>query len=582
MVWLARMNVTAEELSGWSADSIASRFKASGVAIDYPTAESVRLLTSGLPLFVQSLIGLSKNHYGGDVRLCCNEIRDSVHAAMTAQDVILGAIRDKLSADARSVVVALSLSDVPLTLDEVKAICAEGTQLAERALTLCVRELHAWGLLQYRRGRDLSLHDAFRPMAAELIGTMSGDTVLGIRKALKGVLLKSLREEPDHQRQCALFRLLPLIGETEALVEVASNESEYLRELGLIPELSAVLRDYIDSREALPRDTFWALDTLALWANDERDLSVLDGIVSEMQSLFESAGLGRRERAALATKRLLKFGRSGDTDAIREEMRVVQDVLDDDPEHRRILIYDCGTALFYAKDYGEAAEIAGRIAEEYFAELGFRDGLASENLPQIWAGIKKTEDTPSNLKRLADCLELFAMARNRLGKESFPARLHAHKFYILAGAFRSAMRVGQDCADELLRLSNNPWEARTFIEQSLLQAVREYKLLEYVIPVRSQYAVVVAYCGDIALARNEIKALQEFEITDNERKAELQRQAEAIEEIARGYNPYLERQKAMERMRGIPSQELPPHRVGRNDPCPCGSGKKFKKCCLRR
>ncbi|MEJ1406980.1 MAG: SEC-C metal-binding domain-containing protein, partial [Candidatus Sedimenticola sp. (ex Thyasira tokunagai)] len=21
-------------------------------------------------------------------------------------------------------------------------------------------------------------------------------------------------------------------------------------------------------------------------------------------------------------------------------------------------------------------------------------------------------------------------------------------------------------------------------------------------------------------------------------------------------------------------------KVGRNDPCPCGSGKKFKKCCL--
>ena len=23
------------------------------------------------------------------------------------------------------------------------------------------------------------------------------------------------------------------------------------------------------------------------------------------------------------------------------------------------------------------------------------------------------------------------------------------------------------------------------------------------------------------------------------------------------------------------------HKVGRNDPCPCGSGKKYKKCCLR-
>jgi preprotein translocase subunit SecA len=21
------------------------------------------------------------------------------------------------------------------------------------------------------------------------------------------------------------------------------------------------------------------------------------------------------------------------------------------------------------------------------------------------------------------------------------------------------------------------------------------------------------------------------------------------------------------------------HKIGRNDPCPCGSGKKFKKCC---
>ncbi|MEF3168618.1 MAG: SEC-C domain-containing protein [Deltaproteobacteria bacterium] len=23
-------------------------------------------------------------------------------------------------------------------------------------------------------------------------------------------------------------------------------------------------------------------------------------------------------------------------------------------------------------------------------------------------------------------------------------------------------------------------------------------------------------------------------------------------------------------------------KVGRNDPCPCGSGKKYKKCCLAR
>ncbi len=30
-----------------------------------------------------------------------------------------------------------------------------------------------------------------------------------------------------------------------------------------------------------------------------------------------------------------------------------------------------------------------------------------------------------------------------------------------------------------------------------------------------------------------------------------------------------------------PKQELPLPKAGRNDPCPCGSGKKYKKCCLK-
>jgi len=30
---------------------------------------------------------------------------------------------------------------------------------------------------------------------------------------------------------------------------------------------------------------------------------------------------------------------------------------------------------------------------------------------------------------------------------------------------------------------------------------------------------------------------------------------------------------------GKPSAHRPAPRIGRNDPCPCGSGKKFKKCC---
>ncbi|MHB8901178.1 MAG: SEC-C metal-binding domain-containing protein [Thermoguttaceae bacterium] len=33
---------------------------------------------------------------------------------------------------------------------------------------------------------------------------------------------------------------------------------------------------------------------------------------------------------------------------------------------------------------------------------------------------------------------------------------------------------------------------------------------------------------------------------------------------------------------GVEEENAAWQKVGRNDPCPCGSGKKFKKCCLRK
>ena len=44
---------------------------------------------------------------------------------------------------------------------------------------------------------------------------------------------------------------------------------------------------------------------------------------------------------------------------------------------------------------------------------------------------------------------------------------------------------------------------------------------------------------------------------------------------------YLERQASGSNL-GLAERALNPFRgVGRNDPCPCGSGKKFKRCCLQ-
>jgi uncharacterized protein YecA (UPF0149 family) len=80
-----------------------------------------------------------------------------------------------------------------------------------------------------------------------------------------------------------------------------------------------------------------------------------------------------------------------------------------------------------------------------------------------------------------------------------------------------------------------------------------------------------------------MSTLLQFGIEDNDRRREVERQSLLIERIARGYNPYLERQQELARIRrALVHRDSTKKKVGRNDMCPCGSGKKFKQCCLRK
>lgn len=38
----------------------------------------------------------------------------------------------------------------------------------------------------------------------------------------------------------------------------------------------------------------------------------------------------------------------------------------------------------------------------------------------------------------------------------------------------------------------------------------------------------------------------------------------------------------VEKESSVPQPQLGSPKVGRNDPCPCGSGKKYKKCCMEK
>lgn len=88
----------------------------------------------------------------------------------------------------------------------------------------------------------------------------------------------------------------------------------------------------------------------------------------------------------------------------------------------------------------------------------------------------------------------------------------------------------------------------------------------------------------------DLQATREAGGIPGNRRYRLRLIDDAIGELSRWYcytDAYFEKQKALKESpdpRVIPMANFlrdPGPSVGRNDPCPCGSGKKFKKCCLQ-
>lgn len=66
-------------------------------------------------------------------------------------------------------------------------------------------------------------------------------------------------------------------------------------------------------------------------------------------------------------------------------------------------------------------------------------------------------------------------------------------------------------------------------------------------------------------------------ISDEQREQLLAAMAESVTEIYRYFAPHRQRDAASLAERG--TRESDARKIGRNDPCYCGSGKKYKKCC---
>jgi preprotein translocase subunit SecA len=81
------------------------------------------------------------------------------------------------------------------------------------------------------------------------------------------------------------------------------------------------------------------------------------------------------------------------------------------------------------------------------------------------------------------------------------------------------------------------------------------------------------------LSHLQIKRQEEAELIEQKRREEAERQQLAFQHAQASALPEAEQERS--RQAEAPQQPMvrDTPKVGRNDPCTCGSGKKYKQCC---
>ena len=339
----------------------------------------------------------------------------------------------------------------------------------------------------------------------------------------------------------------------------------------LPPDVLFVWPQSTSERQLALPPAWESLTDAATWCiaqADKLNFSLLspDTLIWKLAGLVQLAEhkFGFREQVAYAMKKMLFSAENGDA---REVQRLVEQAGTKlpDAEHVRIFDYNHAIALWKLKKYNRAESLCWKVIKGYYDLLGIRpQDVMGKNPDVLWTIINQPENVQDHLKHLADALELYARNIEAQGKLTPFIRINSMKFYYMAGAPESMVRVGQDLADEFVAIKQYEG-AKEVIEQHVLPVVKEAGLINRLVQVRSQYAVILALCGQHDDANTEMQRLGPYiEGLTDEQSQEVEDQSNYIAQLA-----YDSSKPSIKKIFG---------KVGRNERCPCGSGLKYKKC----
>jgi len=581
----ALLGVENETLGGWDEDTIAAAVTDADCTANFADCERLSRLTGGLPFYVLNAAAIAQREYGGSIASVCAEVEAQTHLIATAQEVILKRAFDTLSAPMKELISALSQADVPLSRNEASAFLQKACKTTPQATAALLRQLPESGAVELFSNAGIKVHDAFRVLGRAHLAGLGSERELAVRQILCDTIAESIQSDWSIAKVALLVRLFGELGQANILVEFATDE--LFHEMGVWREIEPFLIAIADDGAQDAETKLWSLDGLVF--NDLREGDVDQALerINRMRALLDQNELGADEWLAWAMKRMLALSSNGDMDGVIEMLVDVEERLPDSPQHQRIFRYNRAIAMFKLGAYGFTLEETEKLGEEYYELLGLTpQDVFARNPDAIRPMLPKNRDNRDDLKHLADTLDLHAQTLQRSGASSPLARIHAMKFYELAQAPQSAIRVGQDLVDDYCA-HNDFIGARDIIEKTLLPTVQSLNLVSWVVPVRSQYAVVLAYSGEFEAADQEMRRLKPYEAgLSSAGRGELQNQRRAIAQI-RQLGPPPQRevvvppgiQALLKERNERPETGLRRRtKVGRNEPCPCESGNKYKHC----
>lgn len=585
----ALLGINRESLAGWTPDTIAAAAVGMDCKVDATDCQSLIGLTGGLPLYVLNALAITNTDYDGDLKNFCKDLTASAHTREMSQEIILGRVFDRLPSAVATVAELLSLCDAPLTRDEAsKFIIAAGGP--NKAVFLkALRHLLGLGLLQIFSGDKIKVHDAARVVGKGRLALQGDDLIKLHRVALRDIIQASLLEDWSMAKLTLFLQLNGEVGRLDMLVEMAGDE--LFHEMGVWHVIEAFLEQGAQDKKLPVEQRIKALDGLAfadLRAGSDRANIWLD----KMDQLIKTHDLGAEDKLRVGMKRMTYLAQKGDRKGSeRLKQSLAEFVQEASPEHRRVYTYNVATSELALGDSEAATIRIEPLIMEYYELIGLSpQQVMGRNAPELRQLIKQRPLPTDDIKHLADSLDVLSKANDMEGRVSPYTRIHALKFYNLAQAPESMFRVGQDLVDEFI--GRRDFDGALNIMQTiLLPQLQQLKLAEFVIPVRSQHAVVLAYCGHFKDANSEMERLRPYEAgLSGIGKRELNSQRELVAQLEK-YGPppkwvpkqglldtiarRVGKKKQVQSRRPIVTAS---EKIGRNQPCPCGSGNKYKKC----